>query len=198
MPFAAIIFQARASVRSPSLATSSIFLPTFVSKVSLGVESVVISSSFVNVRRRLAYLPLEVVERLRDAALLLLPVAVRCRCQPGQTLPARLRACLSVAISTSACLRASSAFVAARVWSRSTAASQSRSSASTACANDVASAAVSEASRSSAIVMSISSCRNFSSTASARSRTAARADASCSRSMSNLSADALASQPCRC
>ena len=85
---------------------------------------------------------------------------------------ARFRACLSAAISASACSRASCVFVAARVWSRSIAASQSCSSASTASANDVASSAISEASRFSAIAMSISSCRNCSSTASAFSRTA--------------------------
>ena len=57
----------------------------------------------------------------------------------------------------------------------------------TASANDVASSAISEARRFSAIAMSISSCRNCSSTVSAFSRTASRADASSSRSLSSLS-----------
>ena len=44
-PFAAMSFQTRASMRSPSLAASSILLLTFDSKVSVGVDSVVMSSS---------------------------------------------------------------------------------------------------------------------------------------------------------
>ena len=76
-PFAAMIFQTRASMRSPSLAASSILLLTFDSKVSVGVDSVVISSSSVELQGRLADLPLEVVERFRDAVLLLLPRVLR-------------------------------------------------------------------------------------------------------------------------
>ena len=76
-PFAAIIFQTRASIRSPSLAASLIFSLTFDSKVSVGVDSVVMSPSSVELHGRLADLPLEVVERFRDTVLLLLPCVVR-------------------------------------------------------------------------------------------------------------------------
>jgi hypothetical protein len=58
---------------SPSLAASSILLLTFDSKVSVGVDSVVLSSSSVDVQGRLANLPLEVVEHFREAVLFLLP-----------------------------------------------------------------------------------------------------------------------------